>query len=59
MESVQQENTTLSVSKLTTKCQVTIPKTVREVLNLDSHDKLAFVLNEKGEIVLQKVISNF
>lgn len=49
-------NRTVAVSKLTTKCQATIPKSVREVLKLSADDQIAFVVNEKGEIVLQKSI---
>ena len=49
-------NTTLAVSKLTTKCQATIPKSVRDILKLDKDDQVAFVMNQAGEIVLQKVI---
>lgn len=51
----QQENFTLSVSQLTTKFQVTVPKTVREKLDIEERDKIAFVLNDRGEIVIQKV----
>lgn len=49
------ENSTLSVGQLTVKCQVTITKSVREVLGLNPYDRVAFVLNNDGEIVLQKV----
>lgn len=49
-------NRTVAVSKLTTKCQATIPKAVRDILKLSADDQIAFVVNEKGEIVLQKSI---
>ena len=53
----KKENFTLSVGQLTTKFQVTIPKVVRERLDIKDRDKVAFVLNDRGEIVLQKAIS--
>ena len=54
---MQQSNSTLAVSKLTTKCQVTVAKVVRDYLKVNKDDQIAFVLNEKGEIVIQKVIN--
>lgn len=51
-----EKNQTLNVGQLTSKFQVTIPKSVREILNIEDRDKIAFVLNEKGEIVIQKVV---
>ena len=53
----KKENLTLSVGQLTTKFQVTVPKVVRESLGIKDRDKVAFVLNDRGEIVLQKAIS--
>lgn len=50
-------NSTLSVSQLTTKFQVTVPKGVRDLLGIEDRDKVAFVLNDRGEIVIQKVIN--
>lgn len=52
----QQENLTMSVGQLTSKFQVTIPKVVREALDIQDRDKIAFVLNDRGEIVIQKVV---
>ena len=54
---IKKENLTLSVGQLTTKFQVTVPKAVREQLDIKDRDKIAFVLNDRGEIVLQKVVS--
>ena len=54
---IKKENLTLSVGQLTTKFQVTVPKTVREQLDIKDRDKIAFVLNDRGEIVIQKVVS--
>ena len=53
----KKENLTLSVGQLTTKFQVTVPKVVREQLDIKDRDKVAFVLNDRGEIVIQKAIS--
>ena len=53
----KKENLTLSVGQLTTKFQVTVPKVVREELDIKDRDKVAFVLNDRGEIVIQKAIS--
>ena len=53
----KKENLTLSVGQLTTKFQVTVPKAVREQLDIKDRDKVAFVLNDRGEIVIQKAIS--
>ena len=38
---------------LTTKGQITIPKTIRDSLHLHTGDKVAFVLNAGGETVLK------
>ena len=53
----KKENLTLSVRQLTTKFQVTLPKVVRESLGIKDRDKVAFVVNDRGEIVIQKAIS--
>jgi len=45
--------TQLVDSRLTTKFQVTIPKTVRQLLRLDEGDLLVFVIRE-DEILLKK-----
>ena len=53
----EKENLTLSIGQLTTKFQVTVPKVVRESLGSKDRDKVAFVMNDSGEIVIQKAIS--
>lgn len=45
----------MALSTLTSKGQVTIPKNIREVLQLLSGDKVEFILNEKSEVVLKPV----
>ena len=54
---VKKENTTLSVGQLTSKFQVTIPKAVRNCLNLKERDKIAFTINDRQEIIIQKSVS--
>lgn len=43
------------VSTVTQKGQVTIPKSVRDNLHLVTGDKIEFVLNDRGEIVIKPV----
>lgn len=43
------------VSTLTSKGQVTIPKSIRDDLHLGSGDKVEFVLTETGEVVIKPV----
>ena len=44
-----------AISTLTTKGQVTIPKSVRDSLHLSSGDKVEFFLNDQDEIVIKPV----
>lgn len=41
--------------KMTTQGQVTIPASIRKSLGLNPGDRVNFVENDRGEIVLQKV----
>lgn len=43
------------VSTVTQKGQVTIPKGVRDNLHLVTGDRVEFVLNDRGEVVLKPV----
>ena len=43
----------MSEAKLTSKGQITIPKAVREVLNLDAGDRVFFDVREDGTVVLR------
>ena len=45
--------TTLS-SKLTTKCQATIPAAVREALGVGPGDRVAFEVDERGAVTLRR-----
>jgi antitoxin PrlF len=40
------------ISTITSKGQVTIPSEVRQRLGVGEHDKIAFVLDDEGEIKL-------
>lgn len=41
--------------KITTQGQVTIPASIRKILELSPGDRVNFVENDRGEVVLQKV----
>ena len=45
----------LGRAKLSKKCQITIPKTVRVLLELEAGDTIEFVLEEK-KIVVRKTV---
>lgn len=42
------------VSKITAKNQVTIPKTIREVLNVKSSDEIKWELGSDGQITVKR-----
>ena len=42
--------------KLTTQGQVTIPASIRRSLGLNPGDRVSFIKNDRGEVVLQKVV---
>jgi AbrB family looped-hinge helix DNA binding protein len=44
----------MEVSRVTSKGQITIPKAIRERLNLEEGDKVAFIEDESGKIVITK-----
>jgi AbrB family looped-hinge helix DNA binding protein len=41
---------------VTSKFQVTIPKEIREILDVKEGDKLIFTINDKGEVVIKKAV---
>lgn len=43
------------VSTVTQKGQVTIPKSVRDTLHLVTGDRVEFILNDRGEVVIKPV----
>lgn len=47
----------ICVGQLTSKFQLTIPKPVRYLLDIEDRDQVIFVLNERGEVVLHRGIN--
>lgn len=45
---------TLAVTRITRKNQTTIPKEVRETLDLKISDKVIWLLDEEGKVVIKK-----
>jgi len=45
----------IHVSKVTSKYQVTVPKDVREILDIKPGDKIAWYLDEKNRVFIQKI----
>lgn len=43
----------MEVSRISSKGQVTIPKSIREILNLSEGDRVAFI-EENGKVVITK-----
>lgn len=43
----------MEVSRISSKGQVTIPKTIRELLNLNEGDRVAF-LEDNGKVIITK-----
>ena len=44
----------IEVSRVTSKGQITIPKAIRKRLNLTEGDKVAFIEDESGKIMMVK-----
>jgi len=45
----------MSLSTLTSKGQITIPKHLRDLLSIDTGDKLEFIINDQGELVIKSI----
>ena len=45
----------MPTATVTSKGQVTIPKTVRDHLRIDTGDQIDFTLNDRGEVVVRGV----
>ena len=45
----------MAQATLTTKGQVTIPKAVREQLDLKAGDRIDFIVNDSGEAVIRRL----
>ena len=48
----------MNLAKLTAAGQVTVPVEIRRLLNLKTGDKILFLQNEKGEIVINNASVN-
>jgi len=45
----------MSLSTLTSKGQITIPKELRESMSIDAGDKIEFIVNEQNEVVIKPI----
>jgi len=45
----------MNLAKMSTNGQITIPVEIRRALNVTAEDKIVFMQNEIGEIVIQKL----
>jgi AbrB family looped-hinge helix DNA binding protein len=45
----------MAIATLTTKGQVTIPKSVRELLHVGAGDQVDFVVTDQGDVVVRSV----
>lgn len=47
----------MSVATLTSKGQLTLPKTIRELLHVGPGDKLDFVVDDNGDVLVRPIPS--
>jgi len=45
----------MPTATVTSKGQVTIPKSVRDVLHIDAGDQVDFVVNDRGDVIVRTV----
>ena len=45
----------MATATVTSKGQVTIPKSVRDLLRVDAGDQLDFAINDRGEVVVRSL----
>lgn len=43
----------MSTATMTSKGQLTVPKTIRERLRISTGDRVAFIVNDQGEVVVR------
>jgi AbrB family looped-hinge helix DNA binding protein len=48
----------MAIARLTSKGQVTIPKSVRDALSLHTGDKLEFVVRQSGDALIRPITRN-
>jgi len=42
----------MNLAKLTAAGQITVPAEIRQILNLKTGDKILFIQNERGEVII-------
>jgi antitoxin PrlF len=52
------EACTMPVATLTSKGQLVIPKAIREYLRLQPGDRLDFIIQDSGEVVIRPAVTN-
>lgn len=45
----------MTIATVTSKGQVTIPKAVRDLLDIDAGDQIEFVLTDRGDVRIRRV----
>jgi AbrB family looped-hinge helix DNA binding protein len=45
----------MAIATVTSKGQVTIPKSVRDLMHIDAGDQIDFVVTERGDVVVRSV----
>ena len=45
----------MNLAKMSTNGQITVPVEIRRMLNVTAEDKIVFMQNDNGEIVIQKL----
>ncbi|MCL2363620.1 MAG: AbrB/MazE/SpoVT family DNA-binding domain-containing protein [Defluviitaleaceae bacterium] len=45
----------MNLAKMSTNGQITVPAEIRRMLNVKAEDKIVFLQNENGEIIVQKL----
>jgi len=45
----------MNLAKMSTNGQITVPVEIRRMLNIKAEDKIVFMQNDQGEIIVQKL----
>ena len=45
----------MNLAKMSTNGQITVPVEIRRLLNVKAEDKIVFMQNENGEVIVQKL----
>jgi len=49
----------MNLAKMSTNGQITVPVEIRRMLGVQAEDKIIFMQNEQGEIIVQKLNAAF